>query len=293
MSVRVSPQEQPASQVDSALRRFARLSLSDERIAFAELAGSGSRANWASAAFVAAQARLLSGPPWLSPAETGEVLSGAELAAARLLAPVTPSKIVCIGRNYRAHASELGHEVPAEPMLFFKPSSSVIGPGDTIELPERSVSTRVEHEAELAIVIGRRARRVPREDARAHMFGFTCAGDITARDLQKKDGQWARAKGMDTFCPVGPVIASGLDPSRLAISARVSGENRQAGTTADMVHDCDSLVAYVSRFFTLEPGDLVLTGTPSGVGPLLAGDELVIEVEGLGALWVRVADARA
>lgn len=250
-----------------ALRRFVRL----EGGRYAEAEGDAGR--------------LLSAAPWLGGVPTGESVP---LEGARLLAPVEPSKILGVGRNYRAHAAELGNEVPAEPLLFLKPPSSIVGPGGEVELPPREVSARVDHEAELAVVIGRRCRRVSADEARAHVFGLTAACDVTARDLQKKDGQWTRAKGMDGFCPVGPAVVSGLDPSALGIRGRVSGRLAQDGTTADMTRGVFDLVAYASRFFTLEPGDLLLTGTPSGVGPLEAGDLLEIEIDEIGTLSVRV-----
>lgn len=198
------------------------------------------------------------------------------------LSPAPPSKIVCIGRNYRAHAQELGNEVPKEPLLFLKPPSSLLEPGGTLYLPPES--ERVEHEAELGVVIGRRGRRIPRERALEHVFGYSVACDVTARDLQKKDGQWTRAKGFDGFCPVGPEVVSGLDPSGLSIRLRVNGDLRQDGNTRDMVFDVASLIAHVSSVMTLEPGDLILTGTPEGVGPLAAGDRVEVEIEGIGLL---------
>jgi 2-keto-4-pentenoate hydratase/2-oxohepta-3-ene-1,7-dioic acid hydratase in catechol pathway len=263
----------------TSTRRFARLELRDGRRAFAELAGG--------------EALLWSAAPWTGGAPTGERLRGVDEAGqgggARRLAPVAPTKIVCVGRNYRAHASELGNEVPPEPLLFFKPPSSLLDPDGVIELPPASISTRVEHEAELAVVIGRRTRRATATEAAAAVFGLTAAGDITARDLQKKDGQWTRAKGMDTFCPVGPVVVAGLAPGALGVRCRVNGALRQDGSTRDMVFSVPELVAYASQVMTLEPGDLLLTGTPSGVGPLAAGDALVIEIDGIGALAARVA----
>ena len=206
------------------------------------------------------------------------------LGAADLLPPVTPSKIVCVGRNYREHAAELGNEVPAEPLLFFKPPSSLLRPGGTIVLP--AASSRVDHEGELALVIGRRATRL-QPDANLHSVirGYTLANDVTARDLQKKDGQWTRAKGFDTFCPVGPWVSDEVDPAAgLAIETRVNGELRQHGSTADFIFSIPQLLAYITAAITLEPGDLVLTGTPSGVGPLSAGDRVEVTIPGLGVL---------
>ena len=207
--------------------------------------------------------------------------------ASGLLCPVTPSKILCIGRNYAAHAKELGNAVPSEPLLFLKPPSALLGPGQTILLPAESA--RVEHEAELGVVIGKRCRNVAREDALAHVFGYTCVGDITARDLQKKDVQFTRAKGFDTFCPVGPWIVTDVDPANVRVRCRVNGELRQDGSTSDMIFDVPSVIAYASRMMTLEAGDLLVTGTPEGVGPLVDGDALEIDIEAIGVLAVRVA----
>lgn len=205
------------------------------------------------------------------------------LADARLLAPVIPrSKVVGIGRNYAAHAAELGTDVPAEPLMFFKPNTAVIGPGEAVVLPRDSAE--VHHEAELAVVIGRLCKDVPRERANDVIAGYTCADDVTARDLQRTDGQWARAKGFDTFCPLGPWLATGLDPTDLAVQCRVNGQPRQDGRTSQMVHDVASLVAAVSAAFTLLPGDILLTGTPAGVGPMRPGDVVEIEIEGIGTL---------
>ena len=203
-------------------------------------------------------------------------------SAADLRAPVRPSKIVCVGRNYAAHAKELGNDVPKEPLLFFKPPSSVIGPGGAVVLPKES--ERVEHEAELGVVIGRRIRRVAREHAMTAVYGYTCVCDVTARDLQKKDGQWTRAKGFDTFCPVGPWIETELDPADLAVKCVVDGAERQSGRTSQMIFDIATLISYVSAAMTLEPGDLVVTGTPEGVGPLAPGNKVVVSVEGIGEL---------
>jgi 2-keto-4-pentenoate hydratase/2-oxohepta-3-ene-1,7-dioic acid hydratase in catechol pathway len=206
--------------------------------------------------------------------------------AADLRAPVRPSKIVCIGRNYAAHARELGNEPPKEPLLFLKAPSAVIGPGEAIVLPKES--QRVEHEAELGVVIGRRARKVSREQALEVVYGYTCVCDVTARDLQKKDGQWSRAKGFDTFCPVGPWIETELDPSDLAVRCTVDGVERQSGRTSQMIFDVPTLISYVSMSMTLEPGDLLVTGTPEGVGPLEPGHRLVVAIEGIGELGVGV-----
>ncbi|MBX3204590.1 MAG: fumarylacetoacetate hydrolase family protein [Labilithrix sp.] len=205
---------------------------------------------------------------------------------ADLRAPVRPSKIVCVGRNYAAHAKELGNEVPKEPLLFFKPPSSVVGPGGAIVLPRES--ERVEHEAELGVVIGRRVRRIAPEQAMSAVYGYTCVCDVTARDLQKKDGQWTRAKGFDTFCPTGPWIETELDPSDLAVTCAVDGAVRQSGRTSQMIFDVPTLIAYVSAAMTLEPGDLIVTGTPEGVGPLVAGNHVVVSVEGIGELGIGV-----
>lgn len=199
-----------------------------------------------------------------------------------ILSPILPGKLVCVGRNYAAHAAEHHAAVPDEPMLFLKPPSAVIAHGAPIQIP--AGIGRVDHEAELAVIIGRRARRVRREDALHYVLGYTCANDVSARDFQQKDGQWGRAKGFDTFCPLGPVIATDLDPSRLAVRARVNGELRQNGNTADMVFDVPFLIAFISAVMTLEPGDVILTGTPEGVGPLSDGDVVQIEVEGIGTL---------
>jgi 2-keto-4-pentenoate hydratase/2-oxohepta-3-ene-1,7-dioic acid hydratase in catechol pathway len=207
--------------------------------------------------------------------------------ADELRAPVRPSKIVCIGRNYAAHAKELGNEVPAEPLMFFKPPSSIIGPGETVIL--RTESEKVEHEGELAVVIGKRCARVTREEALSYVLGYTCANDVTARDLQKKDGQWSRAKGFDTFCPVGPWIETDLDPADLSIQCSVDGQLRQDGRTSQMMFDVPTLIAYITRAFTLEPGDLILTGTPEGVGPLAPGNKVTVTIEKIGELTVSVA----
>lgn len=207
----------------------------------------------------------------------------APLDEVRLLAPVIPSKILCVGRNYADHAAELGNEVPAEPLIFSKPATAVIGPGEPIRLPR--LSEEVHHEAELAVVIGRLTRRVDADAALDAVLGYTCANDVTARDLQRRDGQWVRAKGFDTFCPLGPWIDTDVVPGEgLPVRCRVDGEVRQDGSTADLVFDVASLVAYCAAFTTLLPGDVLLTGTPAGVGPLRAGQTVEVEVGGLGVL---------
>jgi 2-keto-4-pentenoate hydratase/2-oxohepta-3-ene-1,7-dioic acid hydratase in catechol pathway len=211
----------------------------------------------------------------------------AQLADVRLLAPCQPGKIIAVGRNYAAHAAEHDAEVPAEPLVFLKPPSAVIGAGDQIILPPQS--ERVEHEAELALVIGRRGRRIPRESSLEHVLGYTCGNDVTARDLQRSDGQWTRAKGFDTFCPLGPWIETDLDPRGLAVTGSVNGLVRQRGNSRQMVFDVATLVSYISSVMTLKAGDVILTGTPAGVGPLAAGDVVTVEVEGIGVLSNPVA----
>jgi 2-keto-4-pentenoate hydratase/2-oxohepta-3-ene-1,7-dioic acid hydratase in catechol pathway len=206
-----------------------------------------------------------------------------------LLAPVIPSKIVCVGKNYRDHAAELGGEVPDEPLLFLKPSSAVIGPGEPIRLPV-DLSSEVHHEAELAVVIGALLQRVTPEQARTGILGYTAANDVTARDLQQREDQWFRGKGFDTFCPLGPAIATDLDPADLRIRCTVDGEVRQDGTTADLVWSVAELVSEISQVTTLLPSDVILTGTPAGVGPILAGQKVRVEVEGIGVLENPVVD---
>ncbi|MGC4896420.1 fumarylacetoacetate hydrolase family protein [Micromonospora sp. DT31] len=210
------------------------------------------------------------------------------LSDVRLLSPILPSKVVCVGRNYAEHAAEHGSEVPKEPLLFLKPSTSVIGPRDAIRLP--IFSKQVEHEAELAVVIGAPgARRADRATAEKAIFGFTCANDVTARDLQRSDGQWTRAKGFDSFCPIGPWITTGLDVRDLEVRCEVGRnpeemEVRQLGRTKDMVFDVPGLVSYISHVMTLLPGDVVLTGTPAGVSPLTEGDTVTVRIQGIGEL---------
>ncbi len=199
-----------------------------------------------------------------------------------LLAPSQPSKIICIGRNYVEHAKELGNDVPKIPLIFLKPPSSIINPDEAIVLPPQS--QQVEHEAELVVVIGKRGRDITIENVKNYILGYTVGNDVTARDLQKSDGQWTRAKGFDTFCSFGPWIDSDFDTSDALITCRVSGQPRQMGSTRDMVFNVNTLIAFVSSVMTLEPGDLLFTGTPAGVGPLKPGDEVVVEIEGLGIL---------
>ena len=212
------------------------------------------------------------------------------LADVRLMSPILPSKVVCVGRNYAAHAAEHGADVPSEPLLFLKPSTSIIGPDDAIRIPT-AVTKQVEHEAELAIVIGATgARRLKRSSAAKAIFGYTCANDVTARDLQAKDGQWTRAKGFDSFCPLGPWIDTTVDVSDAEIRCEVNEEVRQLGRTKDMIFDPATIVSYVSHVMTLLPGDVILTGTPEGVEPIVAGDKVSVSIEGIGTLTNQVID---
>jgi 2-keto-4-pentenoate hydratase/2-oxohepta-3-ene-1,7-dioic acid hydratase in catechol pathway len=205
------------------------------------------------------------------------------LHGVKLLPPVTPSKIVCLGRSYREHAAELGNPVPTEPLIFLKPPSAIIGPDEPIVLP--AISQRVDHEAELGIVIGKRCAKLPEGQAAApYILGYTCVNDVTARDLQKKDVQFTRGKGFDTFCPLGPVIETELDVAATTVEAFVNGERRQQGRVADLLFSVDAIIGWISRVMTLEPGDVVATGTPSGVGPLKAGDVVEVVVSGVGTL---------
>jgi 2-keto-4-pentenoate hydratase/2-oxohepta-3-ene-1,7-dioic acid hydratase in catechol pathway len=212
------------------------------------------------------------------------------LAVATLLPPVQPTKIVCVGRNYREHAAELGHDVPLEPLLFLKPPSSLLPPGGTILRPK--VSERTDYEGELGVVIARRCQQLTEsDDVRPYILGYTCVNDFTARDLQNKDGQWTRAKGFDTFCPVGPLVVDGLDPwAGVQVETRVNGDVRQSGNTKDFIFPLDGIIRYISQVMTLEPGDLISTGTPKGVGPVVAGDVIEVSIEGIGKLQNSVAD---
>ncbi len=204
------------------------------------------------------------------------------ISSVKLLNPCQPGKIICVGRNYSEHAKEFGNDVPKVPLIFLKPPSSIINPDEFIVLPPQS--QQVEHEAELVVVIGKRGRNITPEEARDYILGYTIGNDITARDLQKTDGQWTRAKGFDTFCSFGPWIDTDFDISDALITCKVSGQPRQMASTRDMVFSVATLVAFVSSVMTLEPGDILFTGTPAGVGPLKAGDEVVVEIEGLGRL---------
>lgn len=222
----------------------------------------------------------ISGAPWGS---WSRGTHSARLAEVRLLAPVEPSKIVCIGRNYATHAAELGNDLPKEPLMFLKPPSSIAGPEQAIVLTK--YSQRVEHEGELALVIGRRCSQLrDTDDAFSCVFGYTCLNDVTARDLQRSDVQFTRGKGFDTFCPIGPHIETDLDPSNLLVETRVNGTLRQSGNTSLMIYAPGFLVRWVSRMMTLLPGDVIATGTPAGVGPLVAGDTVEVSVAGVGVL---------
>ena len=223
--------------------------------------------------------RVLQGTFFEDPLPTGEELP---LEDVHLLAPVLPSKLVCVGKNYAAHAAEFGMDVPEEPLLFLKPSTAVIGPLDPI--PLLPVSRRVDYEGELAVVIGRLARNIRAEDAYRVILGYTCANDVTLRDLQKTDDQWARAKGFDGSCPLGPWIETELDPNDATVQTRLNGDVRQHGSTTDMVFGVATLIEYVTSFMTLLPGDVLLTGTPEGVGKLDDGDVVEVEVDGIGPL---------
>ena len=222
----------------------------------------------------------ISGAPWGPGSRASRTW---RLADVRLLAPVEPGKVVCVGRNYAAHAAERGHEVPKEPLIFLKPSSSIVGPGDPIVLTR--YSQHVEHEGELALVMGRRCSHLrDTDDALSNVFGYTCLNDVSARDIQKSDGQFARAKGFDTFCPVGPHLETHLDPADVLVETHVNGARRQSGSTALMIYPCAFLVRWISQMMTLYPGDVIATGTPAGVGPLVAGDVVEVSVAGIGVL---------
>jgi 2-keto-4-pentenoate hydratase/2-oxohepta-3-ene-1,7-dioic acid hydratase in catechol pathway len=226
----------------------------------------------------ASEIELLNGAPWAAGVPTAKV----SLASVRILVPTLPSKIVCVGRNYAAHAKELGNSPPDEPLIFLKPPSALLDPGSAIELP--STSQNVQHEAEIGLVMGKRLKRASPGEALAAVFGVTAVNDVTARDLQQKDVQFTRGKSFDTFCPVGPAIETGLDLTRLTVSGRVNGEPRQRASVDQMIFNFATLLSFISNVMTLEPGDLISTGTPEGVGPLASGDVVEIEVSGVGVL---------
>ncbi len=205
-----------------------------------------------------------------------------QLVEARLLPPAVPTKVICVGLNYREHIKEMGHDFPVEPVIFMKPPTAVIGPGQTVPLPEGA--GRIDYEAELGVVIGRRTHMATPQQAAANVLGFTCGNDVTARELQSRDGQWTRAKGFDGFCPLGPWVDTDLDVSDLLLECYVNGELRQQARTSDMVFDPYTLVSFVSQVMTLVPGDVILTGTPGGIGPLHAGDSVEVRIEGIGSL---------
>ncbi|MEO6951572.1 MAG: fumarylacetoacetate hydrolase family protein [Polyangia bacterium] len=234
--------------------------------------------------------RLLDGAPWLGGRPTANTTPFD--ARTPMLAPVTPSKIVAVGSNYRAHILEMGRPIPAEPVLFLKPPSSIVGSGDAIVRPEGY--ERTDFEGELGVVVGQRCRHVAAADALSYVFGYTIVNDVTVRDLQKRDVQFTRAKGFDTFCPVGPcvVLANGsdgvIDPGKLHLQTRVNGEVKQDSSTSDLLFDVPTLIAFISGVMTLEPGDVISTGTPSGVGPIGPGDRVEIEISGIGVLVNRV-----
>jgi len=223
--------------------------------------------------------RALAGTFFENPVPSGEEIP---LDDVRLLAPTLPSKVVCLGKNYAAHAAEFGSEVPEEPLIFLKPSTSVSGPGDPIPLPR--ISNRVDYEGELAVVIGRIARNVRAEETFRYILGYTCGNDVTLRDLQRKDDQWTRAKGFDGSCPLGPWVETELDPIDVHLETRVNGEVRQSASTSDMVFGVATIIEFVTEFMTLLPGDVIMTGTPEGVGKLEPGDKVEVVVDGIGVL---------
>ncbi len=227
---------------------------------------------------------LISDEPF-SAWETDDVIS---MTGARLMPPAMPTKIVCAGVNYKQHAREMGHDLPTEPLFFLKPPTAMNAPGGEIHLPPGA--GRVDFEGELAVVIGRRAHHVSVADASSHILGYTCANDVTARELQARDGQWTRAKGFDGFCPLGPWVETDLDPKDLLLETLVNGQIRQSARTSDMIFDVPTLVSFISHVMTLLPGDTVLTGTPSGIGELHAGDTVEVRIEGIGTLSNRVVE---
>jgi len=232
--------------------------------------------------------QALDGVPYMNGKPTGSVVDPKDV---RLLAPVVPSKIICVGLNYALHVkeSQSATKIPEEPVLFMKPPTAVIGPGENIVYPPSS--SRVDYEAELAVVIGRTARNITIEDAVSYIWGYTCANDVTARDLQKKDGQWTRGKGFDTFCPVGPHVVTGIDYREITVESYLNGERKQSGNTSDMIFPVPFLVSYISKIMTLLPGDLISTGTPEGISPMQPGDTIEIRVSDIGSLVNQVVQA--
>jgi 2-keto-4-pentenoate hydratase/2-oxohepta-3-ene-1,7-dioic acid hydratase in catechol pathway len=227
-------------------------------------------------------------PPWPEDprARVGTDFQPIALAVAKLIAPVAPSKIICVGRNYRDHANELGNEVPVEPLIFFKPPSAIIGPGDQIKIPSSTLTQRVDYEGELAVIIGKRCSKLTeKDDVRSYIRGYTCANDVTARDLQKKDGQWTRAKGFDTFCPVGPIVTDEIDiVTGVDVKTLLNGEQKQHGNTREFIFGLDAVLRFITAAITLEPGDMILTGTPAGVSPMKPGDVVEVSISGIGSL---------
>ena len=271
--------------------RIARFVLSDEvryGVVDGESAQASEQRNGTSAADqIVAE---LSGHPFGPGAEVQLTGTRYPVPDVRLLAPVLPSKIVAIGRNYLEHIREMGNEPPSEPLIFLKPSTAVIGPADAIVRPDR-LSHQVDFEGELAIVFGRLCRDVPLDRVPEVIFGYTCANDVTARDLQASDGQWSRAKGFDTFCPLGPWIETDLDAADVQLTTTVNDEIKQNSRTSLLIHDIPTLVTYVTSVMTMLPGDVLLTGTPAGVGPVVAGDSVSVSIEGIGTLTNRVTDS--
>lgn len=227
---------------------------------------------------------ILSAEPWN---DNAKKIDSCVMKEEALLAPATPSKVVCLGVNYRDHASEMSHKLPEDPLIFMKAPTSVIGPNDSIVYPSYWTE-RVDYEAELALIIGKKAWQVKEEDAFDYIFGYTCLNDVTARDLQKKDGQWTRAKSFDTFCPLGPWIVTGIDPTDVRVSSRVNGEIRQESRTSYLIFSIPRIISFISHVMTLLPGDVIATGTPAGIGPLSPGDSVTIDIEKIGALTNRV-----
>lgn len=224
--------------------------------------------------------RVLSGD-FLKP-ESGPTGETFRLDGVALLAPVQPGKVVCVGVNYANHAKEMDHDLPEDPIIFIKPSTSVLAPEGEVEYP--AMSQRVDYEGELAVVIGKSLKNATEDEAMAGVFGYTCANDVTARDLQKKDGQWTRGKGFDTFCPLGPWVVTDFDPAAVNIETRLNGEVKQSSNTRYFINPIPRLLSYISQVMTLNPGDVVLTGTPEGVGPMQPGDEVVVKISGIGEL---------